>query len=224
MEDLTFLDLFREITQSEIDRMLCCFAARKLCVPKGQTIMTYQRRLQKIGVLLSGRAHLYCIDNDGSYTLLERLGKNDLFGELFALPLTNMEYIVEADSNCELLFIPYDSIIKRCPNACSHHSQLVDNLFQLATRKSQALSLRVNLLSAKSIRQKLLNYFMWMQSETGSSTFCMDMSLTELASYLCVDRSSMMREIRYMKEEGLIESKGRVITLPARTDSPESIR
>lgn len=213
MEDLNFIELFHGVTQAEIDRMLCCFKTQKQSFSKGQTMMTYQTNMEKIGILLSGKAHLYCIDYDGSYTLLERIEKSDLFGELFALPLANLEYIVEADTGCEVLFIPYSSIIKRCENACHHHSQIVDNLFHLATKKSQALSLRVNLLSTKTTRQKLLNYFLWMSSKTGSRTFRIDMSLTDLADYLCVDRSSMMRELRSLKDDEILDSKGREITL-----------
>ena len=89
----------------------------------------------------------------------------------------------------------------------------MDNLFHLATKKSQALSLRVNLLSTKTTRQKLLNYFLWMSSKTGSRTFRIDMSLTDLADYLCVDRSSMMRELRSLKDDEILDSKGREITL-----------
>lgn len=213
MENLNYIELFEGVTQPEIDRMLCCFQTQKASYTKGQTMMTYQDNLEKIGILLSGKAHLYCIDYDGSYTLLERIEKSDIFGELFALPLANLEYIVEADTNCEVLYIPYSSIVKRCENACHHHSQVVDNLFHMATRKSQSLSLRVNLLSTRTTRQKLLNYFLWMSNKTGSTNFRMDMSLTDLADYLCVDRSSMMREMRNLKDEGILDSKGREITL-----------
>lgn len=215
MENLNFIELFYGVNQSEIDRMLCCFQTQKLRFEKGETLMTYHSTLEKVGILLSGKAHLYCIDYDGTYTLLERLEKSDLFGELFTLPLTNLEYIVEADSTCEVLFIPYSSIIKRCENACHHHTQIVDNLFHMATRKSQALSLRISLLSTKTTRQKLLNYFLWVSSRTGSPSFRLDMSLTDLADYLCVDRSSMMREMRALKDDGILESKGRQITLLA---------
>lgn len=207
------LDIFSGISQEELQRMLPCFDAQKMNFQKGQTILTYQSSLQKIGILLSGQAHLFCIDYNGSYMLLEQFEKNGLFGELFSFPLDNLEYIVEADSSCEVLFLPYQSVIKRCPNACGHHSQLVDNLFHLATLKSQALSLRINLLSTRTIRQKLLNYLLWQQSQTGSTSFRLNMSLTALADYLCVDRSSMMRELRLLKEECILESKGRFITL-----------
>ncbi len=180
--------------------------------------MTYQYDIRKIGIMLTGKAHLYCIDCNGTYTLLEQFGKNGLFGELFALPILNWEYIVEADTDCEVLFLPYESIIKRCPNACGHHLRLVDNLFHLSTLKSQALSLRINLLSNRTIRQKLMNYLTWQKVQAGTRTFRMDMTLTGLAEYLCVDRSSLMRELRAMKDEGILESKGRMITMPPLND------
>ena len=207
------LNIFDGITQAEINRMIPCFEAKKVTFPKGHTLMTYETSLQKLGILLSGKAHLYCIDYDGTYTLLEQFGKNGLFGELFALPLKDWEYIVEADTDCEVLFLPYESIIKRCPNACDHHSKLIDNLFHLATLKSQALSLRINLLSTKTLRQKLMNYLNWQQHQAGTRTFRINMSLTALADYLCVDRSSLMRELRAMKDEGILESKGRMVTM-----------
>ena len=39
------------------------------------------------------------------------------------------------------------------------------------------------------------------------------MSLSQLAAYLCVDRTSLMRELRLMREEGVIENSGRKVTL-----------
>ena len=39
------------------------------------------------------------------------------------------------------------------------------------------------------------------------------MSFTELANYLSVDRSAMSREIKYLKEEGFIETNGKRIKL-----------
>lgn len=205
--------IFAGIVEEELSRMLHCFEAQKVKFQKGQTIMTYTDNIQKVGVILSGKAHLYCIDYNGTFTLLEQLNADELFGELFALPLNNLEYIVEADSNCEVLFIRYSRIITPCSNTCHHHTQLIDNLFHLSTKKNQQLSLRVNLLTSKSTRLKLMNYFSYIQNKTGQNPFKLDMSLTDLADYLCVDRSSMMREMRALKEEGVLDSKGRTITL-----------
>lgn len=207
------ISIFNGISQEELSRMLQCFQAVEFFYHRGQTIQTYSSSLRKIGVLLSGKAHLYCVDFDGSYTLLERFGPNDLFGEMFSLPLWGLEYIVEADTDCEVLFLLYEDIIKRCEKACGHHSQLSDNLFQIITKKSQALSLRINLLTAKTVRQRLLHYLTYQQEQKRQTSFSIDMSLTELAEYLGVDRSSLMREIRTLKAQGVLCSKGRVFSL-----------
>lgn len=205
--------IFGGISDSDLSRMLHCFEAQKAVFQKGETIMNYTDELQKVGVLMSGKAHLYTIDYDGNFMLLERFEADGLFGELFALPLANLEYIVEADSDCEVLFIQYGRIIHPCSNTCHHHTRLIDNLFHLSTKKAQRLSLRINLLGSKSTRQKLLGYLSYMQNKTKSNSFTIEMSLTDLAEYLCVDRSSMMRELKALKEEGVLESKGKNFTM-----------
>ena len=219
------ISIFNGISQEELSRMLQCFQASEFFYHRGQTIQTYSSSLRKIGVLLSGKAHLYCVDFDGSYTLLERFGPNDLFGEMFSLPLWGLEYIVEADTDCKVLFLLYEDIIKRCEKACHHHSQLSDNLFQIITKKSQALSLRINLLTAKTVRQRLLHYLTYQQGQKGQPSFSIDMSLTELAEYLGVDRSSLMREIRGLKVQGILSSKGRVFSFsPPLPDEKGGVR
>ena len=52
-----------------------------------------------------------------------------------------------------------------------------------------------------------------MQNKTKSNSFTIEMSLPDLAEYLCVDRSSMMRELKALKEEGVLESKGKKFTM-----------
>ena len=39
------------------------------------------------------------------------------------------------------------------------------------------------------------------------------MSFTELASHLSVDRSAMTRELTYLKDDGILKTNGRRITL-----------
>ena len=39
------------------------------------------------------------------------------------------------------------------------------------------------------------------------------MSLTSLSDYICSDRSAMMREIKKLKDEGVITISGKTVTL-----------
>ena len=46
-----------------------------------------------------------------------------------------------------------------------------------------------------------------------SKSFRIPFSLTDLADYLSVDRSAMMRELKILKDEGFIEKSGNKIKL-----------
>ena len=46
-----------------------------------------------------------------------------------------------------------------------------------------------------------------------NKTFKIPFSLTDLADYLSVDRSAMMRELKLLREENFIKKNGKEITL-----------
>jgi len=213
VQKLDHVELFRGISTESVDAMIHCFKAEARKFRKGDTVIVYSPELEYLCVMLSGKAHLYSVDLDGEDTLLEHYSTNDIFGEVFALPYGSLGYVVEADSDCEVLFIKFSAITGRCENACGHHTQLTQNLFDLSAKKAQMMALRINMISKKTVRQKLESYFEYMREKTGSNQFETEMSLSQLAAYLCVDRTSLMRELRLMREENLLDSSGRKITL-----------
>ena len=73
--------------------------------------------------------------------------------------------------------------------------------------------MRINMISKKSMRRKLGAYFDYLSESAGSRSFNLEISLTQLAGYLCADRSSMMRELRCMEDCGIIRRDGRHIEL-----------
>lgn len=206
-------ELFKGIDAESIDRMIDCFKPEVRTFKRGETVMLYSSELSYLCVLLSGRAHLYCTDSDGEYLLLENYEANDIFGEVFAMPYSALGYAVEADCDCEVMFIRFSCICGRCPKACQHHTQLTHNLFELSARKAQALAMRINVISKRSLRRKLLAYFEYLRERNASDSFELESSLSQLSFFLCADRASMMRELKNMADDGLITRKGRKITL-----------
>ena len=73
--------------------------------------------------------------------------------------------------------------------------------------------MRIELLTKRSTRDKLIGYFTMLSTRTLNKSFSLPFSLTDLADYLSVDRSAMMRELKLLKEEGFIEKTGNKITL-----------
>lgn len=204
---MSSLSIFSGITEEEKEHMFHCFTPVKKVFFDGETIMNYAHKIDKVGILLNGRAHLSCLDYEGRHSILEQLEKNDIFGEVFMLPLDDFQYFVVADTVCDVLFIDYTQIIKRCSNACAEHSRLVNNLLQMTASKAQSMALHINILSRRTTRQKLMTYFEINALKTKEKYFTIPMSLSALADYISVDRSSMMRELRKMKEEGLLSDK-----------------
>ena len=60
---------------------------------------------------------------------------------------------------CRVSFLRGEAVMRRCEHACACHGRMVENLFHLVTEKAMFLSERVEVLSRRSIREKLLRYF-----------------------------------------------------------------
>ena len=202
--------IFSDISPAEWERILHCFQPITQKFEAGSYIMTFSEDLDRIGIMLSGKAHLTYIDADGKYTILEQLYTNDVFGEVFSLPLEEQEFTVQAITDCEIMFLSYDHLVKPCSKACAHHSQMIQNMFRLVAEKASALSERVEVLSRRSIRDKLLCYFAIQAGRCGGC-FTIPFSLSTLADYISADRSAMMRELKKMREAGLVEVHGRQV-------------
>ncbi len=204
--------LFSHISDKERERLLCCIPPEYKSYLAGECILDFQNRLDRIAVMLAGKAQVVSYDVAGNRIILEQLTQNDVFGELFFLPLSSHGYAVEALSGCRVLFLQYKDIIKRCEKACVYHSQLVDNLFCLSAMKVRGLSAHLQILSQRSICDKLLSYFSFIAAVKGN-TFEMPMTWSSLSDYLCVNRSALMRGLRKLREDGLVAVDGKYVTL-----------
>ena len=111
---------------------------------------------------------------------------------------------------------PYGAIHKMerpCAKACTYHQQLIQNMLTLISEKAVDLSERVEVLSQRTIREKLICFFLQMAGRQKSESFTLPFTIVDLSDYLSIDRSAMTRELKRMKEEGLIEINRRNIRL-----------
>ena len=208
------ISLFEGIKEQECRAMMDCFGVQIRRFAAGQTIFEYGSGNDQVGILQQGKASLVRMDQDGSRTVLEHLEPGDVFGEMMAFPCVGLDSIwVQCDQECAVALIRYGQITKRCEKACEHHSRLVENMFGLMRKKAMALSERVEVLSRRTIREKLSAYFLLQALKAGGREFCLPFSYSALGEYICADRSAMMRELRKIKQDGLLQAKGRQILL-----------
>ena len=203
--------IFRDISEEDVARMMACFRMRRESYGSGEVICEYDGSGTEVGVVTTGTAQLVRIDVAGNRTVLEHLEAGGIFGEVLCFTSASGDSISIISGGCTVLYVDYGHIMKPCEKACQHHSQLVHNMFTLAADQIQQLGRRVEVLSRRSIRDKLLCYFS-LQSG-GRGAFVLPFTLSTLADYISTDRSAMMRELRKLREEGVIEVEGRKITL-----------
>ena len=214
-QELERSPLFQGISYDEYRRMLTCFQAVQRSYRPEEMIYDFSKPNQNaVGIIERGAASLIRIDADGVATVLEELHAGGVFGKDLAFAGSREDSLeVVCRTACDVLFIDYPHILKRCENACYHHSLLVQNMLRLMADKAQSLSERVDVLSRRSIREKLLCYFRQQSEKEGANTFTLPFSLSTLPDYIATDRSAMMRELKRLREEGTVSSDGRRFTL-----------
>ena len=213
MENIIKNPLFENISPDSIERMMSCFDIRKKHFHEKDVVTTYDADGDFIGLLIDGAISVNRISIDGSLDMLEYMDETGVFSASFAFANREDEFIVICEKDCTVLFIEKYHITKRCSNACAHHTQVVENLMYLMSEKVVHLTEKVDILSHRSIRGKLMCYFRIQSTKQGNLTFQLPMSLLKLANYLCIDRSAMMRELKKMKDEEIIELFGKEVTL-----------
>lgn len=202
--------IFEGINDDELEQMLDCFKAKRRKFNSGSNIT--QKMGSSLGVVLSGEADLIRFDYDGYRNIMEHLSTGDVFGEAGAA-LDGEELAVICDRKCEILFIDHSKIVKPCAKACPYHSTLINNLLSSTEQKVQSQRRHLDVLSRRTLRNKLIAYFKICAGSQGSNSFTLPFGLADLAGYLFVDRSAMLREMKKLRDDGIISSHGRKITL-----------
>ncbi len=180
---------------------------------KGESITTYIEKRNQLCIVISGEVDLIRYDFNGDKTIIGHFVENDIFGEVFYPANTNNELFVVARKNSEILFYNYDSISTKCRRNCEFHKELTDSLSQLFLDQIISLNLRIELLTKKNTRGKILSYFQILSKKSLRRTFTLPYSYTDLADFLSVDRSAMMRELKELIDGGFIKKNGNKITL-----------
>ena len=180
---------------------------------KGETVTTYIEKRNQICIVLSGEVDLIRYDFNGNKTIIGHFVDDDIFGEVFFPANTNNELFAIARKNSEILFFTYDTLFTKCRRNCDFHKTLTSSLSELFLSKIVEVNLRIEILTKRNTRSKILSYFEILSKGSLRKTFTLPYSYTDLADFLSVDRSAMMRELKLLIDEGFIKKNGSKITL-----------
>ena len=201
--------LFQGISEDEVTSMLACLSAVRRSYAKGEYVFHRGERIDSVAVLLEGSVHIredkFDKTIDQGLSILNEIGEGESFGEVYAC-LGSEEILNNAVAvkQSEVLLLDVKRILTVCPSACQFHSRLIRNLLSVLALKNKMLTQKLEHMSKRTTREKLLSYLSEQSQRAGSPVFDIPFNRQQLADFLSVDRSAMSAELCRMRDEGIL--------------------
>lgn len=205
--------MFSGVGEGEIESMLSCLETRLLKYKKGEYVLRQGEYIRDIIILVEGSLHIQKDDYWGNRSILGHITTGEMFGETYTAPNSGaLLNDVVAIEDSTVLFFNVKGILTTCSSACRFHSLVIQNLFYAISEKNKKLVQKLEHMSKRTIREKLISYLSEESEKQNNSTFQIPFSRQQLADFLSVDRSAMSKELCKMRDEGLIKfNKNRFI-------------
>lgn len=203
--------LFVGLSPQELDHFIACKKPVVKTFHPREIIFAEDSHIKEIGVIITGEALISKTDIYGNENIILHLKEADSFGEAIALAQNEPSRVnVIAKSQTVIAFFDINQFITGCQMFCSYHQKINENLLQVLTKKLIELHKKVDTLSKRSIRDKLLEYIHYCP-KLEKNVALIPFSRQELANYLNVDRSALSREMKTMVDEKIIKVEGKKI-------------
>ena len=201
-------NLFENINNNDIEKLLKELEANTLTYKKDLTILSTVKNQNIIVFVVYGFIQIIKTDYNGNVTVVEDIKENSIFGSMFS-NISNNEYQIITKEETKIIILDYDYIISKNNNL--YYNIFIQNLLKITFNKISEKNDRIEILSQKTIRNKLLKYLEIQTKKTGSKSIYY--SSNNLASYIAVDRSAMWRELKNLEEDRIIEINNKVIKI-----------
>ncbi len=213
-EILSGCTLFNGIDRGDIPGLLACLGASIRKFAKSQQILSEGEPATWVAILLSGSAEIVNQDIYGNRSILSRIVPGELFGESFSCSgVRTLPVSVMANADSEVMLIDCRRITTSCSNACGFHNQMIYNLLQSVAVRNLEFHRKLEIVSKRTTRDKLMAYLLSEAKRNGSNSFTIPYDRQGLADYLGVERSAMSAELSKLQRDGVLETNRSHFTL-----------
>lgn len=195
------IPLFQSFSNEEILKAVDCL---------GGTIEFYHKKERLytsgcIGIILEGIVFLSKDDISGVRFIYSELEEGEVFGEAeLHGKQEDWNYEAIAASDCRILWFQVKNIIPTNQVICSIRGKIIENLFIQLLEKNHFLYEKIDIISHKSLRSRILHFLQFEAKKNNSDSFEIPFSRADFADYLKVDRSALSRELGRMEKEGIL--------------------
>ena len=204
-------NLFENITENEKNELLKQLNSFSYKFNKSEIIPKDIFFKKSIGIINEGSINIIKINYNETETIIDIITQNDILSTM-NYNILDEDYELTTNEETNILIIDFDKILE-CKVDTNTYNQFLKNILNIFSNKLLDSNNHIEVLTNRTIRNKLLTYFRQLSKKNGSNIIYLPFNYTSLANYLGVDRSSMNRELKNLKEENLIETKGTRIKL-----------
>ncbi|OIJ17174.1 hypothetical protein BKP37_01165 [Anaerobacillus alkalilacustris] len=191
----------KSLRAEEIDEYLKS-GSFKTHVYKKNSIIHFDGEIcDKLEVILSGKVVIERIDHSGNLLTIGHFNSDDILGGnlLFSknpyFPMT-----ITAAIPCVILEVKKEVLFDLLCN----NKQFLQTYLEYISEHTLFLGTKIKNYMSKTIRERIINYLIYECNRQNSTTVKLDVSKKFLAEKIGVQRTSLSRELRKMKDEGLI--------------------
>ena len=193
--------LFRNLDAEELIPTLHGFVSD---IPEGTFLVQEGERIDRIWIVLSGTLHASHHTSTGREFLYQLLTPSFLAGgEIACTPRKTCPYCIYAASECSLWSFDW-SKVESDQLSPELRMSLIQNMLNFISNQNIQKYYKIEALSVKSARERIMNYLTAQANRSNSSSFYISMDREAMANYLCLNRSVLSHELKKMEADGLL--------------------
>ena len=199
--------LFDKINDKELHIILNSRYTNVRNFTKNQVIIAEGEETNHIGIVLSGAVQIVRNDYYGNRSIITHIKPQQIFAEVFAFTeIKAMPVSVIATCKSRIMLIDLKNLLNDFIDKNAIYAKLTNNLLRLITKKNLKLNEKIEIISKRTTREKIMAFLISQSKLNQSKTFTIPYDRQGLADFLEVDRSAMSAEISKLREEGILES------------------
>jgi CRP-like cAMP-binding protein len=208
-EELGRIPLLAGIDGAILER---CAADNQMTIrhfAKGATVHQQSDPCTGLDVVLSGSLVAYALSENGSAMNLFQFEKNSviganlLFGDGNVYPLN-----IYCETACQVCHIEKGAVA-----ALLRDYGFVLRYIESLSLNSRGMNRKITMIVQRTLRENLLLYLRQQAARQGTARIALSVSKKQLADYLGVQRPSLFRELKKLRDEGVIRFDRHAITL-----------
>ncbi|HZJ76099.1 MAG TPA: Crp/Fnr family transcriptional regulator [Oscillospiraceae bacterium] len=177
---------------------------------KNEIIHLQNERAKSMDIILEGGVTVQSIDENGNILSIVNLNEGDMLGCNLIFSNDN-EYrmTIIAIENTKIFSMSREQVLKFCQT----NEEFLIKFLEILSDKALVLTTKIRSLARKTIREKIMDFLIFESGRQDSKTIKLPISKKELAEKFGVERPSLQRELRKMKDDGLIDYDSKIIEL-----------